>query len=80
VRDPSISAGLDASTFMPGITVPELPLTCPEIALCVSTREEARQMIEPTADFHGNDHRFQLKAINDFILGDHARSEATLAF
>jgi hypothetical protein len=32
------------------------------------------------ADFHGNDHRFQLKAINDFILGDHHRSEATLAF
>jgi hypothetical protein len=33
-----------------------------------------------SADFHGNDHRFQLKAINDFILGDHHRSEATLAF
>jgi len=32
------------------------------------------------ADFHGNDHRFQLKAINDFTLGDHHRSEATLAF
>ena len=32
------------------------------------------------ADFHGNDHRFQLKAINVFILGDHHRSEATLAF
>jgi hypothetical protein len=32
------------------------------------------------ADFHGNDHRFQLKTITDFILGDHDRSEATLAF
>jgi hypothetical protein len=32
------------------------------------------------ADFHGSDHRFQLKAINDFILGDHHRNEATLAF
>jgi hypothetical protein len=31
------------------------------------------------ADFHENDHRFHLKSINDFTLGDHYRSEATLA-
>ena len=32
-----------------------------------------------TAYFHENDHRFHLKSISDFSLGDHHRSEATLA-
>jgi hypothetical protein len=31
------------------------------------------------ADFQENDHRFHLKSISDFTLGDHHRSEATLA-
>lgn len=31
------------------------------------------------ADFHENDHRFHLKSINVLSLGDHYRSEATLA-
>jgi hypothetical protein len=30
-------------------------------------------------DFHESDHRFHLKSISDFTLGDHHRSEATLA-
>jgi len=33
----------------------------------------------PDADFHESDHRFHLKSISDFTLGDHDRSEATLA-
>jgi hypothetical protein len=35
--------------------------------------------VDLVADFHENDHRFHLKSINDFSLGDHHRSEATLA-
>jgi hypothetical protein len=31
------------------------------------------------ADFQESDHRFHLKSINDLSLGDHHRSEATLA-
>ncbi len=34
---------------------------------------------ELVADFHESDHRFHLKSIIDFSLGDHHRSEATLA-
>ncbi len=37
------------------------------------------EKVDLVADFHENDHRFHLKSINDFSLGDHHRSEATLA-
>ena len=30
--------------------------------------------------FHGNDHRFQLKAINDFIFGDHPSERSDAGF
>jgi hypothetical protein len=43
----------------------------------VSLSTSFSSIVCPGAYFHGSDHRFQLKAINDFILGDHHRSEAT---
>jgi len=54
------------------------PWVSVEVAMQNSPGDEPQ--LGHAADFHGNDHRFQLKAINDFILGDHHRSEATLAF
>jgi hypothetical protein len=47
---------------------------------CIAAGSASGHLGWESADFHENDHRFQLKAINDFILGDHHRSEATLAF
>ena len=41
--------------------------------------DQLDQILDGRADFQESDHRFQLKSINDFSLGDHHRSEATLA-
>jgi len=37
------------------------------------------QSVATDADFQESDHRFYLKSINNFSLGDHHRSAATLA-